>query len=72
MAKDEKNVARKEPNAIQRYISETRGELAKVSWPTWNDAKNLTIVVLIVTGVMSLLLGFLDLLFSRFFALILG
>ena len=72
MAKEEKSAVRKQPNAIVRYFNETRGELRKVTWPTWTEAKNLTIVVLIVTGVMSLILGVLDLVFSRFFALILG
>ena len=68
----EKTVERKQPNAIQRYYRETVGELRKVNWPTRQEATNLTIVVLIVTVSMSALLGFLDFLFSRFFALILG
>ena len=72
MAKDDKNVARRRPNRIQLYIRETVGELRKVSWPTWNEAKNLTIVVLIVTFSMSAILGFLDFLFTRLFTLILS
>jgi preprotein translocase subunit SecE len=67
-----KKVARKQPNAIQRYFRETVGELRKVSWPTRKEAINLTIVVLIVTIFMSTILGFLDFIFSRFIALILG
>ena len=72
MAKDEKAMARRQPNFIQRYFRETVGELKKVSWPTRKEATNLTIVVLIVTVGMSAFLGLLDLLFTRFFALILG
>jgi len=72
VAKDDKNVARRRPNRIQLYIRETVGELRKVSWPTWNEAKNLTIVVLIVTFSMSAILGFLDFLFTRLFTLILS
>lgn len=72
MAKEEKSVARRQPNAIQRYINETIGELRKVNWPTRKEATNLTIVVLIVTFSMSAFLGLLDFLFSRLFALILG
>lgn len=68
----EKTVERKQPNALQRYYRETVGELRKVNWPTRQEATNLTIVVLIVTVSMSALLGFLDFVFSRFFALILG
>jgi preprotein translocase subunit SecE len=72
LAKDEKSVARRQPNAIQRYYRETIGELKKVNWPTRKEATNLTIVVLIVTFGMSAFLGLLDFLFTRFFALILG
>ena len=68
--KEEKSVARKQPNAIKRYFTETIGELRKVSWPTRKEATNLTIVVLVVTLTMSALLGFLDFIFSRFFALL--
>jgi preprotein translocase subunit SecE len=67
-----KKAARKQPNAIQRYFRETIGELRKVSWPTRQEAINLTIVVLIVTIFMSTILGFLDFVFSRFIAIILG
>jgi preprotein translocase subunit SecE len=68
--KDEKSVAVKKPNAIQRYISETVGELRKVSWPTRKEATNLTIIVLVVTIAFGLYLGLMDFLFSRFFALL--
>jgi preprotein translocase subunit SecE len=72
-AKDEKTiVARRQPNAIQRYINETIGELRKVNWPSRKEATNLTIVVLIVTLGMGTFLGLLDFLFTRFFALLLG
>jgi preprotein translocase subunit SecE len=72
MAKAEKTVERKQPNAIQRYFRETVGELRKVNWPTRQEATNLTIIVLVVMVSMSALLGFLDFLFSQMFALILG
>jgi preprotein translocase subunit SecE len=74
LAKDEKskNSERRQPNRIQRYIKETIGELKKVNWPTRQEATNLTIIVLIVTFAMSLILGLLDLIFARVFALILG
>ena len=74
MAKDEKSKSteRRQPNRIQRYIKETIGELKKVNWPTRKEAINLTVIVLIVTFTMSAILGLLDLLFSRVFALILS
>jgi preprotein translocase subunit SecE len=48
------------------------GELRKVSWPSRQEATNLTIVVLIVIVAMSTFLGVLDFLYARFFSLILG
>ena len=71
-AKDSKKGARKKQNAIQRYFKETIGELRKVTWPTRKEATNLTIVVIIVTLTMSILLGFLDFIYTKLFAFILG
>jgi len=71
-SKRDKKGSRRQQNAIQRFFSETIGELRKVTWPTRKEAINLTLVVLMVTAFMSMLLGFLDYLFSQFFALLLG
>ena len=70
--KGDKRAARKQPNAIQRYFKETIGELRKVSWPTRKEAINLTLVVIVVTAVMSVFLGFLDYVYSQFFAALLS
>ncbi len=51
--------ARKQ-NAIQRYIGETAGELRKVSWPTWPEARQLTILVIIVMVVIGIFLSLVD------------
>ncbi len=51
----------KKPNAIQRYFAETTGELHKVSWPTWPEARQLTIIVIIVMIVIGIFLGLVDL-----------
>jgi preprotein translocase SecE subunit len=48
------------------------GELRKVNWPTRRQATQLTIIVLVVIGFTSILLGAMDLLFSRFFAFLIG
>ncbi len=47
-------------NAIQRYISETSGELKKVSWPSWPEARQLTILVIIVMVIIGAFLGLVD------------
>ena len=54
----------KQPNAIQKFWRETIGELRKVSWPTPQEALNLTKIVLIVLVVMAAFLGLLDYGFS--------
>jgi preprotein translocase subunit SecE len=59
-------------NAIVRFYRETRAELRKVTWPTRQEAINLTVIVLVVVFSMSVFLGVLDYLFTRFFALIFG
>jgi preprotein translocase subunit SecE len=73
VAKGDKKAARRKPkqNFIRRYLSETIGELRKVSWPTRREAINLTAIVLVVIVVMSLFLGTLDFVFRQFFQLIL-
>ena len=49
------------PNALQAFFRETAGELRKVSWPTWPEARQLTLLVLAVMVVMGLILGITDL-----------
>jgi preprotein translocase subunit SecE len=67
-----KSTSRKQPNAIQRFYRETIGELRKVSWPTREEAVNLTTITLIVIVVMSAFLGTLDYIFNQIFAFILS
>ncbi len=50
----------KKPNAIQAYFRETMGELRKVSWPTWPEARQLTWIVLVVMVLMGAILGLTD------------
>jgi preprotein translocase subunit SecE len=50
----------KKPNAIQLFFRETTGELRKVSWPTWPEARQLTVLVLAVMVVMGIILGITD------------
>jgi len=65
-----KAAAKKRRNPVSRYFRETFVELRKVNWPTREEATQLTIIVLIVVGFMSALLGFLDFVFARFIAFI--
>jgi preprotein translocase subunit SecE len=69
--KDEKTVAAvKRPNFIKRYVTETVGELRKVTWPTRKEASNLTVIVIVVIVIMGMFLGVLDFIYTKFFALL--
>jgi preprotein translocase subunit SecE len=60
----------KKPNAVVRYFRETSGELRKVTWPTRQEARRLTTVVVIVVAVTSAVLGAFDFGFARLIGLI--
>jgi len=65
--------ASKKQNAFQRFFRETVGELRKVSWPTGREARQLTLVVLIVLSIMAVFLGIIvDGLARQFLKLLLG
>lgn len=60
-------------DSISRLFRETVGELRKVSWPTRKEALNLTWIVLLVIGAMTIYLGvILDTLYTMFFRVLLG
>jgi preprotein translocase subunit SecE len=50
----------KRENAIRRFFRETIGELRRVHWPTWPEARRLTIIVIIVLVIMALFLWLVD------------
>jgi len=64
--------SKKKPNVISRTLRETLGELRKVTWPTRQEATQLTIIVLVVVGVMSTFLGAMDYVFARLVGLVLS
>ena len=70
MAKAKASV--KKDNFIFRYLKETRAELRKVSWPTRQEALNLTLIVVAFTIFMAALLGIIDYIFAWLFGLIIG
>ena len=64
--------AKKQPRGIRLYFRETIGELRKVSWPTREEALNLTRIVVIVMVIMAIFLGGIDFVFFRLFGLLFG
>ena len=71
MAEKAKKVKKTE-NAVQRYFRETTGELRKVSWPTWPEARRLTALVLVVMVVVGIFLAGMDYLASQLLNIVLG
>ncbi len=55
----------KEPNAVVKYFHETRAELRKVTWPTREEARNLTMIIVAVTIAMAVFLGLFDYVFQE-------
>ena len=66
------NVFQRFWNKIREFLRETIGELRKVNWPTRQEAIRMTQIVIVVIMLMAAILGGLDFLFARFFALILA
>jgi preprotein translocase subunit SecE len=50
----------KKVNPIVAFFRETSGELRKVSWPTWPEARQLTGLVLLVMVIIGVILGLTD------------
>ena len=50
----------KKANPIIAFFRETAGELRKVSWPTWPEARQLTGLVLLVMAIIGVILGLTD------------
>ncbi len=62
----------KRENRLQRFIRETSGELRRVSWPTWPEARRLTIIVVVVLVIMSLFLWLVDVSGEKLLTLLIG
>jgi len=54
----------KEEQAVVKYFKETRAELRKVTWPTQEEAKSLTLIITAVSVAMALFLGIFDYIFQ--------
>ncbi len=70
MAKTE-SAKKNRDNALVQYLRETWFELKKVSWPTRQEALNLTVMVVLVTTFLAIVLSLMDWAISEAFRLIL-
>lgn len=72
--KEKKEIQQSNPvvQGLTRFFRETKGELGKVTWPTRQEAINLTGIVLAVMVVMAIVLGLFDYLGAQLINLALG
>jgi preprotein translocase subunit SecE len=57
---------------IRRYLDEVASELRKVSWPTREQVRNLTVLVFAISLVVGLYITVLDVVFREIIALFTG
>ena len=50
-------------NRIRRFLAEAVSELRKVSWPTWIQVRNLTVLVFAVSFVVGVFISVVDTIF---------
>jgi len=50
---------------VTKYLSEVRSEMVKVTWPTREQAVKMTLLVIIVSVVIGVFIGSLDIFLSR-------
>ncbi len=56
---------------IKQFISEVKIELSKVSWPTRKEVMASTIVILVLTGFLTVYIGVIDLGLSKILSMFL-
>jgi preprotein translocase subunit SecE len=57
---------------IRRYLDEVWSELKKVSWPTRDQVRNLTVLVFAISFVVGVYITILDTIFRGFISAIQG
>jgi len=57
---------------IKLFLSETRTELKKVTWPTREELKESTRVVIVSTFIVTIFVGVVDQVLSRIVRLVFG
>ena len=49
---------------IRQYFQESWSELKKVTWPTREHVRNLTLLVFVISGIFGVYIGFFDLVWT--------
>ena len=51
-------------NRIRRFVEESWSELKKVTWPTREQVRNLTLLVFLISGAVGLFIAVFDIAFD--------
>ena len=51
-------------NRIRRFVEESWSELKKVTWPTREQVRNLTVLVFVISGAVGLFISVFDIAFD--------
>ena len=54
------------------FLQQTKEELAKVTWPTWNEVWQATVVVIIATFIAAIFIAVCDFFISTLIRIMLG
>ena len=57
---------------IRRFFDESWSELKKVTWPTREQTRNLTVLVFVVSGAVGIFIAVADLAFHEAFRIFVG
>ena len=55
---------------LRRFIEESWSELKKVTWPTFEQTRNLTVLVFVISGAVGIFIAFWDAIFNEVFKLV--
>jgi len=53
------------PKRVQKYFHDVRSELKLVNWPSWDDVKSTTLVVVVTVAFFAVYFLITDTIFSR-------
>ena len=59
-ARTSNRVSRRDLHSAPCLIKESRGEIRRVVWPTWEETSQTTLIVLVLVLIFALLLWLLD------------
>ena len=59
-------------NRVTKFLSEVKSELKKVTWPSRDELKGSTMVVLVLTFLLAFYIGVVDFLLSKIITFLIG